>query len=234
VSPAAGEYALVFLTGLLGSAHCIGMCGGFVLMYSTRGGQAQATRWPAHILYNSGRILTYSIVGGLMGYAGSFVETAAEIRGIQGAALLLAGTLMVGMGLNLIGLLGRPGSLDSPGITSTRPFRRAFLSLMQGGPLSTFPLGMLLGLVPCGLSYTMEIKAASAGGFVQGFFLMAAFGLGTAPAMLALGRLSSVLTARFRSRAYRAAAAAVILLGIQSLLRGLAFNGIIDHNGLLW
>lgn len=238
--PPIGDLALMFTTGLLGGAHCIGMCGGFVVMYSSEyasgAGPGGARNAPAlaHVMYNAGRILTYSIVGGFMGYIGSFVEAAGRIRGIQGAALLLAGAFMVVMGMNLLGLMGRPDMLDSSGVTETKFFRRAFIKLLRRkGPLATFPLGLMLGLAPCGLSYTMEIRAASSGGFAEGFIMMAAFGLGTAPALLGFGFLYTALAAKFRERIYRLAAVLVVLIGVQSLLRGMAFNGWIPA-GPLW
>lgn len=242
--PPVGDYLLMFTTGILGSAHCVGMCGGFVLMYSMELSGATTTAEvsvassaapaAAHLLYNAGRILTYSLVGGFMGYAGSFVDAAGRIRGVQGSALLVAGVFMVVMGLNLMGVIGRPDMIESAAVSESGLFRRAFRRLLRiKSPLAVFPLGLMLGLVPCGLSYTMEIKAASSGGFWQGFTLMSAFGLGTAPALAGLGFVSAALAARLRQRIYRAAAALVTLMGVQALLRGMAFNGWIPH-GPLW
>lgn len=227
--PPVTEYLAVLTTGFLGGAHCIGMCGGFVLMYSVEA-SGGTSNWYAHLTYNMGRILTYSLVGGFMGWVGSFVEAAGRIKGVQGLALIVAGFFMVLMGLNLMGVLGRRDALDSSGLTGLGAFRSAFRSLVgSGGPLSMLPLGLLLGLVPCGLSYTMEIKAASSGGFWQGFTLMTVFGLGTVPAMAGFGFFSSYLTGRLKDRIYRLAAAMVILLGVQAFLRGLASSGIVPH-----
>lgn len=235
--PSASDLALVFTTGLLGGAHCIGMCGGFVVMYSSEyatGGKGSRPPAIAHLMYNTGRILTYSVAGGFMGYAGSFVEAAGSLKGIQGAALLLAGAFMVLLGLNLLGILGRPDMVDSAGIINTKVFRGAFRKILGlKSPMATLPLGMMLGLVPCGLSYTMEIRAASSGGFLQGFVMMAVFGLGTAPALLGFGFLYTAIAARYRERIYRLAAVLVVLIGVQSLLRGMAFNGWIPP-GPLW
>lgn len=242
--PQVSDYLLMFTTGLLGSAHCVGMCGGFVLMYSMElsgAGAAADIRsstsgapMAAHLMYNAGRILTYSIVGGFMGYAGSFVEAAGRIRGVQGSALLVAGAFMVVMGLNLLGVIGRPDMIDSAAVSESGLFRRIFNRLLgMKSPAAVFPLGLMLGLVPCGLSYTMEIRAASSGGFWQGFTLMAVFGLGTAPALAGLGFVSGAIAARLRRKMYKAAAALVIMIGAQALLRGMAFNGWLPH-GPLW
>jgi len=215
------------------------MCGGFVLMYSAElgapgGGYGPARRAASHAAYNIGRILTYSVVGGFMGYAGTFVESAGRLRGIQGLVLLIAGGMMVVLGLNLLGVVGGPGWLDSAGVASKGRFGRAFRSLMQRrGVAAVFGLGLLLGLIPCGLSYTMEIKAASSGGFWQGFSLMAAFGLGTAPALLGVGFFYQLLEAGLRSWLYRLAAVLVLVIGVKTLLHGMAFNGWIPH-GPFW
>jgi len=228
------DYAMVFTTGLVGSAHCVGMCGGFVLMYSVEVGAGGRPSPSAHAAFNLGRIFTYSVVGGVMGLVGSFVETAGAIKGVQGLALLLAGGLMILMALNLIGVLGRPGLIDSAGLSGSGPFRSAFLKIMSlKGPLATLALGLLLGFIPCGLSYTMEIKAASSGGFWQGASLMAVFGLGTAPAMFGLGFVSSALAAKLRERIYKVAAVLVLLMGVQAVLRGMAASGWIEH-GPAW
>jgi len=237
--PGPADYILMFTTGLLGGAHCVGMCGGFVLMYSAElgapgGGNGPAKRAASHAAYNLGRILTYSVVGGFMGYAGTFVESAGRLRGVQGLVLLIAGGLMVLMGLNLLGVIGGAGWLDSAGIASKGRFGRAFRSLMQRrGVSAVFGLGLLLGLIPCGLSYTMEIKAASSGGFWQGFSLMTAFGLGTAPALLGVGLFYQLLEAGMRSWIYRLAAVLVLVIGLKTLLHGMAFNGWIPH-GPFW
>jgi hypothetical protein len=237
--PPVSDYILMFTTGLLGGAHCVGMCGGFVLMYSAElrasgAYDSRARRASSHAAYNVGRVLTYSLVGGFMGLAGSFVESAGHIQGIQGLALLIAGGMMIVLGLNLLGIIGRPGWLDSASLAGKGGFGRAFRSLMaRRGVLAVFGLGLLLGLIPCGLSYTMEIKAASSGGFVEGFSLMAAFGLGTVPALVGVGVFYDVIEAKLRARIYKAAAVLVLLIGIKTLLRGLAFNGWIPH-GMFW
>jgi hypothetical protein len=101
-------YIEIFLIGLFGSLHCIGMCGGFVAMYSLKSpSDRPSLRY--HLLYNLGRITTYSILGGILGYIGSFAAYVGEHRGVPGAVLIVAGVFMVLMGLNIAGMLGRRG-----------------------------------------------------------------------------------------------------------------------------
>jgi hypothetical protein len=227
------NYIEIFLIGLFGSMHCIGMCGGFVGMYSLRR-PADRPALPSHLLYNLGRITTYSALGGILGRIGSFAAYAVHRRGIPGMALMLAGLLMVVMGFNIAGMTGKRGFLGDGGITGTSLFRKALhqaLSLRTWW--GTFALGLLLGLLPCGLLYPVLVHAASSGGFVPGALTMAVFGLGTTPAMMSFGHLLSRIQPRSRRSLYRIAAVLIVLLGLQSLLRGMAFNGWIAH-GRFW
>ena len=227
------NYIEIFLIGLFGSMHCIGMCGGFVGMYSLRR-PADRPALPSHLLYNLGRITTYSALGGILGRIGSFAAYAAHQQGIPGLVLMLAGLLMVVMGLNAAGMTGKRGFLEDSGVTGTLLFRTALHQVLSlRTPWGTFLLGLLLGLLPCGLLYPVLVHAASSSGFLPGALTMAAFGLGTMPAMLAFGHLLSRIQPGRRRSLYRIAAVLIILLGFQSLVRGMAFNGWISH-GRFW
>jgi hypothetical protein len=223
----------MFLIGLLGSVHCIGMCGGFVAMYSLK----RPPTGPAlsyHLLYNLGRVTTYSILGGILGAIGSFAAYAGEHRGIPGAVLLIAGIMMILMGLNIAGVLGKRGLFEDAGIAESSHFRRMLHGVIGMESIwSTFLLGLLLGFLPCGLLYPIFMNAAVSGGFTTGFLTMAAFGLGTAPAMLSFGYLVTRLQPHFKLFLYRIAAVLIVLLGARALLRGMAFNGWIAH-GRFW
>lgn len=222
---------LPLITGLLGGAHCLGMCGGFVLLYSSRhSGRNQSL---LHLSYNSGRILAYSLIGALMGAMGSFAETAAHLKGFQGITLLLASILMILAGLGMLGIW-REAIPDWLNLTNYAPFRNMVeKTLSPGFAGATFPMGFMLGFLPCGLVYTLAIRAAASGSALEGGLIMASFGLGTLPAMFGFGVLSRFLTSRHRGIIYSLAAVLVILMGIQGLLRWAAISGRIEH-GLFW
>jgi hypothetical protein len=223
----------IFLIGLFGSMHCIGMCGGFVGMYSLKKPAARPSL-PYHLLYNLGRIATYSLLGGILGSLGSFAAYAGERRGIPGIVLLLAGFLMVLMGLNIAGMLGKRGLFEETGITEATFFRKAlYRTLSLRSAWGTFLLGLLLGLLPCGLLYPVLMHAASSGGFLPGALTMAVFGLGTMPAMLTFGYAVSRIRPHLKLLLFRVAAALIILLGARTILRGMAFNGWIPF-GRFW
>src|SRR4030067_1394065 len=99
-------YIEIFIIGLLGSWHCTGMGGGFVAMYTLRKAPSMPSL-PYHLLYNLGRITTYSLLGGLMGIIGSYGAYIGNLRGLPGAALLLAVAVMGLLGLNIAGALGK-------------------------------------------------------------------------------------------------------------------------------
>lgn len=226
-------YLEIFLIGLLGSMHCIGMCGGFVAMYSLKKPTAQPTL-PYHILYNLGRITTYSLLGGILGSIGSFVAYIGEHRGIPGAVLLITGLFMVLMGLNIAGILGKRGLFEKTGITMTSVFRKLLHSILALESVwSTFLLGLVLGFLPCGLLYPIFMNAAASGGFLSGMLIMAIFGFSTVPAMMSFGLLMTRLQPHMKIALYRAAAVLIVLLGLRTLLRGMAFNGWIPM-GRFW
>ncbi|MEK6744420.1 MAG: sulfite exporter TauE/SafE family protein [Nitrospirota bacterium] len=226
-------YFEIFIIGLLGSTHCIGMCGGFVAMYSLRK-PATEPSFPYHLLYNLGRITTYSLIGGTLGYVGSFAASLGRHRGIPGAVLLFSGVIMILMGLNLAGILGKRGLFEDTGITERTFFRTSLHRILAlESAWGTLLLGLLLGFLPCGLLYPLFMNAAASGGFVSGMVVMLAFGLGTVPAMMSFGYLVSHIQPHMKVFLYRIAAVLIVLLGVRSLLRGMAFNGWIPF-GKYW
>lgn len=220
----------IFLIGLLGSMHCIGMCGGFVALYTLKKPE-QLPSWPYHLLYNGGRLTTYSLLGGILGQIGSFASYAGTQRTVPAAVLIAAGALMMLMGLNIAGIVGKGASVEKTGLTEARFFRSALLRILSIRTVwSTFLFGLLLGLLPCGLLYPVLIYASSSGGFAQGASTALIFGLGTVPALASFGLLVARIRPRMRSVLYRAAALLIVLLGVQAVLRGLSFAGLIRHS----
>ncbi len=238
------ELLLVFATGLLASLHCVSMCGGFVAAYSLRvvGNQtttpnmATALRpsvlW-SHLLYNAGRLTTYSLLGGLMGLIGSFIAASGQLMGVQGLASILAGVFMILLGLSLGRWLPYQTWLQPAWASQFGRLNGLGKSLASRTmALGTFPLGLLLGLMPCGPLYAMEINAAGTGSIGQGMLTMFAFGLGTVPTLYAFGLISGAVGHRLPRRLFQIAALVVVLLGALTLLRGLAMNNWIPHAGI--
>lgn len=210
---------LLFTAGLLGGAgHCIGMCGPIVAAYSA--GLKQGAILP-HLLYNLGRITTYAFLGGLAGFAGSFVLVAGYAEPVQKWVMLTGGIIVMLLGLGLAGWF--PFSFGIRSRLSVFPLVKKAMALFASGVETGayYPMGMLMGLMPCGLVYGAMISAATLGagassapeGILGGAFVMLAFGLGTAPALLIFGHAVSFIGARARRRLYNLSALAMIIAG---------------------
>lgn len=216
-------YLFAVTTGFLGGfGHCIGMCGPIVASYALTARPEenilQRGRIMTHIMYNAGRIITYSSLGGLMGLAGSFVNIAGRIAGAQNIIAALSGVIMIAMGMSISGIFGSSAWIErhnAPVLSAAR----SILSLPSW--LRFILLGLVLGLLPCGLSYTIFIAAAGTGSPLQGMTMAALFGLGTLPALVLFGTLVSSLSARLRGRIYRAGGVLVIIMGCYFLIRGI-------------
>jgi len=216
-------YLLALTTGILGGfGHCIGMCGPLVASYTlaspSAGVHLLINRMPPHLLYNLGRITTYAIIGGIMGISGSFVNVAGRIAGIQNIVAIAAGVMMIGMGLNIAGVRGNLEWIDKRNITVLRAAQKV---LRSPSPLRYYPLGLLLGLLPCGLSYTVFIASAGTGGLLSGMLTSLLFGIGTLPAILLFGIVITFLSPTLRGRIYRAGGVIVIIMGVYFLYQGM-------------
>lgn len=216
------QYILALTTGILGSfGHCLGMCGPIVASYtlsSSSAGSPWFDRLTPHILYHGGRITMYAFIGAIMGLSGSFVNVAGSIAGLQNAVAIAAGIVMVLMGLSITGMAGGTTWLERHNIVLLRYAKQVMTTRSL---LRYYPLGLLLGLLPCGLSYTIFIAAAGTGGFFPGMMTALLFGVGTLPALLLFGTAISYFTAALRSRIYRAGGALVIIMGIYFIYRGI-------------
>jgi sulfite exporter TauE/SafE len=147
--------------------------------------------------------------------------------------LLIAGVAMIVMGLNA-GILGRGDAIDGAAVTERGIFRQGLRRVLaMGSHWGVYLFGVLLGFLPCGLLYPVFFSAAASGGILSGMFTMIVFGLGTVPAMLSFGVLVTGVRPRIKRVLYRLAALLILLLGVQTFLRGMAFNGWIPP-GYLW
>lgn len=210
------SYAVVFLGGLAGSFHCIGMCGGFPLALA---GARPERPWLRQILYNLGRLNTLVFVGALSGAAGSVLVSAGPGRLFERGLALVTGTLMILVGLEMAGaisfLSARLGRLVQG--TVGRLLGGVIRSRSLAAPLA---LGTFNAFLPCHLIYAFAARAASTASVREGILTMLAFGLGTVPSMMAVGLARAVSRPGVRARLSLASAALVIVFGLVTLLRG--------------
>lgn len=219
------DYLLALGTGLLGGfGHCVGMCGPLVGSVSLAAAPALGPRQVAagQVLYNLGRVTTYALVGAVMGLTGSFVNVAGRLAGFQQAVAVAAGLLLIAMGLGAAGIAGWARRLEAR--AAERVFAAARGVLAGGGPGRFYPLGLLLGFLPCGLSWSAFVGAAATGGLAPGLLFALCFAMGTVPALLLVGWATAVLGHRLRGALYRAGGVLVVLLGALFVARGLGLH----------
>lgn len=209
-------YLALFLVGLLGGTHCVGMCGGIVGALSL----GAPARWSMHLAYNAGRILSYAAAGALAGALGAASLTLDGQMPIRIGLYLLANLMLVALGLYLLGVTRALAFTERAGQHLWRfiqPLTRRFLPART--VVQAFPLGLLWGWLPCGLVYSTLATALSAGSPGRGALLMLAFGLGTLPNLLLAGILLARLNEFVRRPAVRIASGLLVLgFGIYGLI----------------
>lgn len=213
-------WLLIFAGGLLGSAHCVGMCGGFALALGTT-----RQRWLPGVvrqsIYGLGRVFTYTVGGAAAGFAGWRLGVAATtVVSLQAVLCLLAGALLVWQGLAAFGVFRGLAGSQSESCLAPELFR----TLLHSTRLqSVFLGGVINGLLPCGLVYAYLALAAAAGDPVIGAATMLCFGLGTVPILVLVGCGGQVLGQLGRRRVLQIAAGCVLATGLLTLLRGIGF-----------
>lgn len=177
----------VVLASMLGSLHCVGMCGGFVAFYSGSPGSGRSAGWVPHLTYNLGRLTTYALLGAVAGAVGAAVNLAGSMSGVSQVAAIAAGILIILWGGALLLQATTRVRLPTPRWLE-RLMGRVLPSLQRRPPVvRAAVLGMASTLLPCGWLYGFAVTAAGTGSALTGAAVMAAFWLGTVPAMLGVG-----------------------------------------------
>lgn len=216
----------VSLIGLSGGfSHCVGMCGGFVLTYSLKlqeNEPEQNRGWwqrvSPHLLYGMGRILSYIVIGEILGLVGNALQAVFAMRQFQGGLSLLAGVVMVFMGIELTGLVPNLAPDSFPGINPFKKLVQGMFNKVRRNNI--LGLGFVLGFIPCGLVYAAGAKAIATGSMLGGLLTMLVFGVSTLPAMVLTGVMSMRIPVSTRGKIYKLSATLVVVLGLVTILRG--------------
>ncbi|GIM28049.1 heavy metal-associated domain-containing protein [Clostridium polyendosporum] len=209
------SYIMLFVIGIFTSLHCVGMCGGIMMSQSISidTGNKWSNLKPA-VLYNSGRVISYSILGGIVGAVGSVFNISLNA---QATIAIVAGIFMIIMGFNLAGFkafrgfsIKLPWSNCSSNNKSTKPFI----------------VGLLNGFMPCGPLQTMQLYALATGSAYKGALSMLLFALGTVPLMLLFGLATNLLSQNSTKKLVRLSGFLVIFLGLMMANRGLTLRGV--------
>jgi copper ion binding protein len=217
------SYGILFLVGILTSVHCIAMCGGINLSQcvSVQKPDSNAegiAKYKPGLLYNAGRVVSYTAIGGIMGAFGSVVSISGKTRGM---VAVIAGIFMVLMGLNMLNIF--------PSLRKIIPhmpklFRRKLVT--SGKMRGPFYIGLLNGLMPCGPLQSMQLYALGTGSFIAGALSMLLFSLGTVPLMFGFSAVAGILNSKYTKKMMKISAALVMALGVIMLNRGLSLSGI--------
>lgn len=232
----------VFLVGLLGSVHCIGMCGGIVSAFSVAGrrpfpvpvrGGAMALSTGVALedalrvaSYNSGRLASYALAGAIAGGVAQGARTLSFVASLQVGGYWLANLMLVALGLYLMDAWRGLARIEAVGHVLWRhlqPWIRHLLPVDSSG--KAFALGALWGWVPCGMVYSVLLTAMLTGSASSGAAVMLAFGVGTLPVLIGLGMAGARLQGWTRKRSVRLFSGIVVLsFGLLGLAR--AANGL--------
>jgi sulfite exporter TauE/SafE/copper chaperone CopZ len=220
-------YGMIFIIGLVTSVHCIAMCGGINLSQSlgTGTGTFRSAARPA-LLYNLGRVVSYTVIGGIVGALGQAISFSGAMKGID---QLVAGVFMIVMGINMLGIF--------PALRRFAPHLPAFFgrkideargggAIGRSGAMRPLFIGLLNGLMPCGPLQAMQLYALSTGSPLKGALSMMLFSLGTTPLMFGLGALSSFLSKTFTKKVMTVGAMLVVILGLSMFSNGWSLGGL--------
>lgn len=214
------EYLLLFTAGFLSSMHCVGMCGCFVTAYSMNLKGSNSKKAVSHLLYSLGRITTYTFLGMIMGFIGSNLYFLSKMAGIQSYITILAGLMMIWLGLSMSGIVPKIAFLDKMSGYFLKFTQKPFTKLMKKkGMFFTYPLGVVLGFLPCCLLYTVELQAMMSGSPIKGALSMFSFGLGTIPSMFSFGMLINIIDNKTRKKLLSFASYVIVILGLSSIYR---------------
>lgn len=218
-------YGILFVVGILTSLHCVAMCGGINISqcasYKVNDGSSAGKLMPS-FLYNSGRVISYTIIGGIIGALGSVISFSNSGKSI---IMLISGGFMIIMGLNMLNIFPWLRKLNP---RMPKIFANKINSGINEGKKNKRPfiVGLLNGLMPCGPLQAMQLYALGTGSFAAGAFSMFMFSLGTVPLMFGLGALSSFLSGKFTHKMMKVSATLVLVLGFVMINRGLKLSGV--------
>lgn len=218
VARAGMSFGALFVVGLMTSLHCVSMCGGINLAQSASAAKRKDKPVRVNLLYNLGRIISYTVTGGIVGALGTTISVTPAVKaGVQ----IVAAVFMLIMALNLLGSFSW---LRQMSISLPKGLIPRFLG--KSAKHSSFVIGLVNGLMPCGPLQSMQLYALSAGSWWMGALSMLFFSLGTVPLMLGIGYLGGRLNQRHAGYIRIASALLVVMMGMSMLSNGLALAGV--------
>jgi sulfite exporter TauE/SafE/copper chaperone CopZ len=216
-----GSIFLLFIVGILTGFHCVSMCGGFVVSYTTKNAIKGHKGFKQHLVYGGSKVISYAIIGGIFGLIGGIFAFSV---GLRAGVAIFAGVFMIFYALSMLGIkFFRKFQINPKFLTRLTSKASKNAKGPYKGPFIT---GLLSGLfIACGPLQAMYLYAAGSGNFFTGMFGLAAFGLGTLPVMVGFGSLATVISHNTTRKILKISAIIVLVLGIIMLNRGLTVLG---------
>lgn len=213
----------VLASSVLGSAHCAGMCGGLALAASGPVGASEGSRVARQLGYHTGRLASYAVVGAIAGLVGSVVDDAGTLVGVQRVAAIVAGSMIALMGAvavaRAMGVRVPAAGVPMPLVRMAQRVHAVTLRLPPN--YRGVPLGLATPLLPCGWLYAFAAISAASASAPLGAFVMAAFWLGTVPAVVLASNGARIAFARLGRAAPIVAGVAMIGVGLHAaIVRG--------------
>jgi uncharacterized protein len=223
---------LLFGASVLGSAHCVAMCGPYVAMCTAQfvpRGATPVARCVLRVIFNLGRIATYSLIGLIVGAFGQIAQELASRFGVTGIIAIAAGAAAMVFGLSMIGWFRDPARVVA--MAGLGRWLVAGRARVNQAPPAAAPLllGALQGWLPCALVYAAASRASLAGSPAMGALTMLVFGLGTLPAVFAMTLVPQTVLRRVKAQ--RLSGMLLAGLGALLILRGLANFGLVPSTG---
>jgi len=213
------NYSIAFFIGLLGSLHCVGMCGPIAFALPLKSA-TNAYKILGALIYNFGRIVTYASLGLVFGFFGQGIKVASSQQ-----------FLSIGVGVILILSVFLPyqwlSNIHPTGIITSyigKIKQQLGLLFQSSKPSNLFLIGLLNGFLPCGLVYVAIGGSIASGNLINGALFMFFFGLGTLPLMFLAVQLANFISVAFRNKIRKFFPILIIIIGVLFILRGLNLN----------
>ena len=213
------DYTLAFIAGVLGSGHCLGMCGALVSGYFMNVGENKSLL--PYFAYQLTRIFVYVSIGLLAATLGVVLVSGGMFGKFQSILQMAIGSIVIILALGILGLIPWQGSVK---LLPMSLLRKGYAKARTKGPVvGAMIAGFLNGLMPCPLTFAMYVEATSATTILEGGALMLAFGAGTLPTMLFISFAFAKMGAGLRGFMLKSAAVIMIFMGLNTIYKGLTF-----------
>ncbi|MCF6252237.1 MAG: sulfite exporter TauE/SafE family protein [Methylococcaceae bacterium] len=213
------DFTLAFIAGVLGSGHCLGMCGALVSGYFMNVGKNKSLL--PYFAYQLTRIFVYISIGFLAATLGMVLVSGGLFGKFQSILQMAIGSIVIILALGILGLIPFQGSVK---LLPMNLLRKGYAKARTKGPVfGAMIAGFLNGLMPCPLTFAMYVQATSATSVAEGGLLMLAFGAGTLPTMLLISFAFAKMGASLRGFMLKSAAIIMIFMGLNTVYKGLSF-----------